>query len=187
LASQLNLSTMAVSKHLTNFLQEGIVKFEERKQDRGRPVKFWSPTKEADRFFPNTNAKLAVSLIDSTIEALGKEGLNKMLDVHTDKKIIQYRDELSPLPSLSDKIKRLAELRNSEGYLAEFVEVEPGFYQLIENHCPICEVAEKCGELCQSEGKILDAIFGENVKVERVEHIQKDDRRCVYHIRSVCA
>lgn len=184
LASQLELSTMAVSKHLTNFLEQGYVKFEERRQERGRPIKYWSPTREADRFFPNAHSKLALSLLNSTAEALGEEALGKMLTTHTNKKVAQYRREIAPLPTLELKVKRLAEIRNAEGYLAEFSVMANGTYQLIENHCPICDVANHCGELCASELSVMTQVLGNDVDIDRTEHIQSDDRRCVYQIKT---
>jgi predicted ArsR family transcriptional regulator len=184
LAKQLNLSTMAVSKHLTNYLQQGFVSFIEKKQDRGRPIKYWSPTREADRFFPNTHNRLAQSLITITKEALGAEALEKLLGVHTAKKVEQYREELDEVEGTKERVKKLAHIRNKEGYLAEFQEEDDTFI-LIENHCPICEVASQCGDLCNSELKVMEQVLGPNVKIERTEHIQKDDRRCLYRIKEV--
>ena len=184
LASQLELSTMAVSKHLTNYLDLGYVKFEERRQERGRPIKYWSPTREADRFFPNAHSKLALSLINSTEIALGEEALGKILATHTTKKVEQYRQELVHLPSLEQKVKRLAEIRNAEGYLAEFSVMANGEFQLIENHCPICDVANHCAQLCASELKVMMQVLGHDVDIDRTEHIQSEDRRCVYHIKA---
>ena len=143
------------------------------------PSNFGAPRKRRTSSFPTPTPTLAVSLIDSTKKALGSDGLNKLMDVHTEKKIQQYSEELEDITDLQSKVARLAELRNAEGYLAESSEVRPGVYQLIENHCPICDVAETCNELCQSEAQVMSAIFGDSVRVERVEHIQQDDRRCV--------
>lgn len=182
LAKELNLSTMAVSKHLTNFLQQGLVSFEERKQERGRPIKFWSPTRESDRFFPNTHNKLAQSLITITKETLGEDVLEKMLGAHTANKVAQYRQEMAEAKNLREKVKTMANIRNKEGYLAEFGE-DGDTYTLIENHCPICEVASQCGDLCNSELSVMEQVLGPNIKIERTEHIQNEDRRCVYKIQ----
>ena len=184
LAKELNLSTMAVSKHLTNYLQQGLVSYVEKKQERGRPIKFWSPTREADRFFPDTHNRLAQSLITITKEALGDEALEKLLGVHTAKKVEQYCEELKPFESVKERVQRLAHIRNQEGYLAEFQE-EDDTLILIENHCPICDVASQCGDLCNSELKVMEQVLGPNIKIERTEHIQNDDRRCLYRIQEV--
>jgi predicted ArsR family transcriptional regulator len=185
LAKKLSLSTMAVSKHLTNFLQQGLVSFEERKQERGRPIKFWSPTKAADRFFPNTHNRLAESLISITREALGEEALETLLGVHTARKVKQYRQDLEGVKELKERVRTLAYLRNKEGYLAEYQEDkdEEGVYILIENHCPICDAASQCRDLCDSELRVMQQVLGPQVNIERMEHIQSDDRRCYYRIR----
>lgn len=184
LAKELGLSTMAVSKHLTNYLQQGLVSYVEKKQERGRPIKFWSPTREADRFFPDTHNRLAQSLITITKEALGEDALEKLLGVHTAKKVEQYREELDQVVGIKERVKKLAHIRNQEGYLAEFQE-EDQTYILIENHCPICDVAKHCGDLCNSELKVMEQVLGPNIKIERTEHIQNDDRRCLYRIQEI--
>jgi predicted ArsR family transcriptional regulator len=183
LAKELGLSTMAVSKHLTNYLSQGLVSFEERRQERGRPIKFWSPTKDADKFFPNTHNKLAQSLISITKEALGDDALEKLLGVHTAKKVTQYREEIEKVEGgLGERVHKLAQIRNQEGYLAEYRQ-EDDTHILIENHCPICDVASQCGDLCNSELSVMEQVLGPNITIERTEHIQSDDRRCFYKIK----
>jgi len=55
---------------------------------------------------------------------------------------------------------------------------------LIENHCPICAAAESCAGLCATELEVFRKMLGDEVKVERTEHLLNDSRRCVYRIRS---
>ncbi|MFY0255106.1 hypothetical protein ACDQ55_14245 [Chitinophaga sp. 30R24] len=50
-------------------------------------------------------------------------------------------------------------------------------------HYPIKGAASHCGKLCQLEHDIFAAVLGENVEVERLEHITARQRRCVYSIR----
>jgi predicted ArsR family transcriptional regulator len=96
----------------------------------------------------------------------------------------KYREALSGIPGLEEKIARLAELRNSDGYLAEWDKEEEGFI-LIENHCPICAAAQRCADLCDAEMNTFKEIFGEGVSVERVDHIIAGARRCAYKIRNI--
>ncbi|MEO1084710.1 MAG: MarR family transcriptional regulator, partial [Acidobacteriota bacterium] len=96
-----------------------------------------------------------------------------------------YRAALDPLPSLAEKVTRLAELRDAEGYMAESREEADGGFLLLENHCPICAAATTCQALCRSELEIFRAALGPGVTVERQEHILAGTRRCAYRIASV--
>ena len=82
------------------------------------------------------------------------------------------------------KIARLAELRNSDGYLAEWDKDDEGFI-LIENHCPICAAAQRCADICDAEMNTFKEIFGDNVSVERIDHIIAGARRCAYKIKNI--
>ena len=96
----------------------------------------------------------------------------------------KYLEALKDIPNLEEKIARLAELRNSDGYLAEWDKEEGGFI-LIENHCPICAAAQRCADLCEAEMNTFKEIFGESVSVERVDHIIAGARRCAYRIKLI--
>lgn len=66
--------------------------------------------------------------------------------------------------------------------MAESQILDDGSFLLIENHCPICAAATTCTGLCEQELTIFQCVLGENVKVEREEHIIAGARRCVYRV-----
>ena len=71
---------MAVRQHLYGLESEKFVSVEERPVPIGRPAKHWQLTPAADRFFPDAYAELSVSLISALGDALGPEGLQRVLD-----------------------------------------------------------------------------------------------------------
>jgi predicted ArsR family transcriptional regulator len=60
-------------------------------------------------------------------------------------------------------------------------------YLLIENHCPICAAARACQGFCRSELELFQDVLGEDIEVERVEHVLAGGRRCAYSIRQAAA
>ena len=50
-------------------------------------------------------------------------------------------------------------------------------FLLVENHCPICAAAAACQGLCRSELAIFRAVLGDDVTVERTDHILAGARR----------
>ncbi|MBD2034478.1 hypothetical protein H6F76_05445 [Leptolyngbya sp. FACHB-321] len=66
--------------------------------------------------------------------------------------------------------------------MAEVMAQTDGTFFLAEKHCPICAVATACIGLCQMELEIFQAVLGEDVTIERIEHILMGDRRCVYRV-----
>jgi predicted ArsR family transcriptional regulator len=59
---------------------------------------------------------------------------------------------------------------------------EKSFRRLVENHCPICVAAAACTNLCAGELHVFQAVLGEDVAVERTDHILAGARRCAYRI-----
>ena len=118
-------------------------------------------------------------------KAFGQAGLDKLLDVRTEEQIARYRTETSKAETLKQKLKTLSRLRTAEGYMAEVkpdVNGASGTWLLIENHCPICAAAKACEGLCRRELDAFQAALGNDVKIERTEHIITGARRCVYQV-----
>src|SRR5262249_15531149 len=83
------------------------------------------------------------------------------------------------------RVARLAEARSREGYMAECRPDGDG-YLLIENHCPICTAATACQGFCRAELDVFQRALGDEVSVERAEHIIGGDRRCAYRVALKC-
>ena len=67
--------------------------------------------------------------------------------------------------------------------MAEYAAAGEGCWRLVQSHCPIGVAAKHCLQLCALEPRLFRAILGEDVSIERTEHIQEGGRRCVYEIR----
>ena len=78
-------------------------------------------------------------------------------------------------------MRRLADLRSAEGYLAEAVADGPDML-LLEHHCPICDAASTCQGLCRTELELFQEALGDDVTVTRTQHVRSGDLRCAYRI-----
>lgn len=188
LATQLQVSPMAIRQHLQQLQAGQWVTYQEERRPIGRPVKLWQLTTRSLERFPNSHADLIVDLLSGTIARFGVEGLEQLIGDRSHRQVETYRAKLAELMPLADwrqKVEGIAQLRTQEGYMAEVIEQADGTLLLIENHCPICIAAHHCPQLCGAELDTFQAICGPAVTVERVEHILSGDRRCAYQIRPV--
>lgn len=182
LASHFNITAMAVRQHLYALQKEGLVAYQEEARPMGRPAKLWYLTPAADRLFPDRYAELTLSLINSMKEAFGEAGLERLLEVRTREQIQMYQAIIPRTVPLQQQLEALAQQRTEEGYMADVVAQADGSFLLSEKHCPICAVATACTGLCRTELEIFQTALGENVTIERIEHILAGDRRCVYRL-----
>ena len=184
LASHLAISAMAVRQHLYALQKEHLVTYQEEPRAMGRPAKLWQLTSAADHLFPDGYAELTLSLINSMKEAFGEEGLERLLDIRSRQGIAVYQEHVPKDGFLQQRLETLAVMRTDEGYMAEVVPLADGSFLLIENHCPICAAATVCTGLCSKELEVFQTVLGQNVVIERTEHIVTGARRCAYQVSS---
>ena len=144
LAERLGITAMAVRQHLYGLESEKFVSVEERPVPIGRPAKHWQLTPAADRFFPDAYAELSVSLISALGDALGPEGLQKVLESRCARQQEVYAAAVPAKAPVKEKQLQLARVRTGEGYMAEVKPGGSGSFLFVENHCPICVAATQC-------------------------------------------
>jgi predicted ArsR family transcriptional regulator len=182
LARALGISPQAVREQLARLRDDGLVTFEDETHGRGRPRRHWRLTGAGEGRFPDTHAELTVGMIAAIREELGEPALDRLIDRRARDTALAYRKALAPLSGTRAKVARLAELREAEGYMAEWSGSEDGGFILIENHCPICAAARACQGFCRAEIEVFRAALGAGCTVERTEHIPAGARRCAYRI-----
>ena len=183
-AADFDLTDTAVRQHLEALEQAGLVeRTTSPPRGRGRPPVRWRLTPIASELFPDRHADLTVDLISAMREAVGEEGLERVIAGRTARQLAAYRKAL-PDPGRSSvkiRVRRLAEVRSAEGYLAEAVADGPDML-LLEHHCPICDAASTCQGLCRTELELFQEALGDDVTVTRTQHVLSGDLRCAYRI-----
>lgn len=182
LAEQLGVSAMAVRQHLYALQDEGLVTYVEKPRPKGRPAKLWQLTEAADSLFPDAHADLTVGLIDAIRGTFGEDGLDKLIEVRSQKQMDDYRARLAGAKALKDRVVALVNIREQEGYMAAVTEEEDGTFLLVENHCPICVAATACSGLCAMELDVFTDVLSDLATVTRTDHILAGARRCAYRI-----
>lgn len=183
LSQALGLTPMAVRLHLYELRDQGLIAAEGSPRPVGRPVKLWRLTPQASAFFPSGHETLVTELIGGMRAAFGEDGLDRIVAMRAEGQVAGYRRALAGVSDLHGRLAALAAERTREGYMAA---VEPradgdGFL-FVENHCPICAAARACAGLCRSELAVFRAALGDDVTVERTDHILAGARRCAYRV-----
>lgn len=181
LAQELSVTTMGVRQHMLALEASGEVVFQDEKAPRGRPTRYWSLTPKTNSHFADRHEELTVQLIDSVIAVFGDDGLDKLITNREESSMRSYRLALADRYGVEEKLKKLAEIRCDEGYMAT-VEQESDFFWLLENHCPICAAATKCTNFCRSELQLFQRLLSEVATISREEHIVEGARRCAYKV-----
>src|SRR5262245_9861796 len=124
----------AARQQLVRLADEGLVTATSARRGVGRPAQVWNLTAAGHARFPDAHAELMAQLIRTIRTQLGEEALDRLIDARAEESKAAYAAALAGSADLDEKVKRLAEARTREGYLAES-KTEGGGYLLVENHC----------------------------------------------------
>jgi predicted ArsR family transcriptional regulator len=181
LGRSLGISGEAARQQLLRLEDLGLVEARNEVRGVGRPVAMWHLTPAAAKRFPDTHAQLTVDLLSLVRDRLGEAALETVIKAREDETRAGYHQAMSGATSTRERVARLARIRSDEGYMAEWTD-ESGSFLLVENHCPICAAASQCQRFCRAELTVFQDVLGDDVTVERIEHMPSGARRCAYRI-----
>lgn len=187
LAEAVGITAMGAHKQLQALAEDGLVEAQDEAGTVGRPKKIWRLTAAGHGRFPDRHGELAVQLIRQAADLLGPQVLDQLIAAREATTAKAYGERLAGAKTVAAKVRKLAELRAEEGYLAR-AEPDPGrrgAWLLVEDHCPICAAATSCQGYCRSELSLFQSVIGAGAKVERSEHLLAGARRCVYRIEPI--
>ncbi len=183
LAASLQITAEAVRQQVIRLAAEGLVDSGSERAGVGRPCQVWKLTPAGEATFPDRHAFVATQLIRNIRNQFGEVALEQVLHAHAGDIEHVYSEELRSAKTLEEKVRRLAEARAREGYMAGWHKQSDNTFLLFENHCPITAAATACQGFCSAELNTFRHLFGHTVQVERSEHMLQGARRCAYTIR----
>jgi len=182
MAARLDMTVAGARQHLVKLEAAGLVESEDLVEGRGRPRKYWRLTPQGHARFPDRHSDLTLDLLRSMRDVFGDDGLENLIQHRERASVADYRKVVGTQGSLRQKLSALARIRSSEGYMASVAKESRHSFLFVEDHCPICAAAAACQGLCRSELAIFRAVLGDDVTVERIDHILAGARRCAYRI-----
>jgi predicted ArsR family transcriptional regulator len=185
LGAALGITGEAARQQLVKLAADGLVEATSEPRGVGRPAQVWGLTEKGNARFPDAHAELTAQLLRAIRAELGEEALGRLIAARGADSLAAYTAALEGAADLGERVRRLAEARTREGYMAE-CRAAGGGYLLVENHCPICVAATACQGFCRVEREVFQQALGQDVSVERTEHIVAGDRRCAYRVALKC-
>ena len=186
LAQALSVSPQAIRRHLSELEAEELIQYESVQQGMGRPQHLYQLSSQGrDRLNPHRYGEFAVSFLDTLAETAGEEQVGKVLEKQWQRKAAAYRERLGT-GSLKQRVAKLVQLRQQEGYMAELHQMSQKQKQqfvLVEHNCAISEVAESYPSVCGHELEMFAAVLPD-CTVERTHWINNGEHRCGYLIQA---
>ncbi|MDQ0257637.1 iron-sulfur cluster biosynthesis transcriptional regulator SufR [Evansella vedderi] len=164
IAVVLDITEMAVRRHLNTLERDGIIETTLLRQAMGRPTNVYQLSNEGQEMFPRNYGMLTVELLKDLVEMDGVEKVQKLFQKRMERQKERYEKKMV-IQQFDDKVYELARLQSEEGYMAEVTEEEDGSFTFKEYNCPIAEVARQFPFICESELQL----FKEVLQTENIE------------------
>ncbi|WP_017813814.1 helix-turn-helix transcriptional regulator [Paenibacillus shenyangensis] len=176
LAGELNITEMAVRRHIQALEQEGMLLAETVKIPTGRPYLRFRLSERAEEYFPHNYHQLAIDLLDE----LDEEDIARVFEGRKRKLLSRYQP-LMEQQTLGERVATLTDIQQNSGYMASYEQTRPDEFTIYEFNCPINRVADQYNVACHCEQELFETLLG--AKVTRTECIAKGGQCCVYRIQ----
>lgn len=165
MAQALDITEMAVRKHLNILERDSFIHVTEVKQPLGRPVQVFSLTPKADVLFPKNYDNLTIDFLNDLQEIQGNEIINHLFEKRGKRLASKYLSYMKDGFSNEEMVGVLKEIQIDKGYMADVIKLDDNRFELIEHHCPIFEVAKNFKQACQCETNMFKEVLNTaNVK-----------------------
>lgn len=183
LKEYLDITEMAVRKHLVKLEGEHLITSRTVRQPMGRPVIFYSLTQAGEKIFPSNYDQIAVEILKDVQESMGNEAIDRLFENREKRMRKKYVRRIYEEDSLKEKVKDLIDVQTESGYMAEYIESEDAeTFSFAQYNCPIIAIADRYDKPCDCELKLFKEVLGTD-QVERVECIAKGGASCKYTIK----
>ena len=175
LSSYLEITKMAVRKHLNSLAIQGVVITRKVTGSVGRPHEVYLLGASE-----SPSEALAMDLLDSVKENYGKKALLDLMSVRSKKFFERYKNRLLN-KSPRERVYEVAKVLNENGYVTH-VEEDPVSKRIVIRHenCPLSNVAPKHMELCIYEVETIEEFLG--AKIKRLSHFCENNQYCSYEV-----
>ncbi|AIK39173.1 ArsR family transcriptional regulator [Bacillus pseudomycoides] len=182
LAESLEITEMAVRRHLSKLEKEKIIQSKMVRQHVGRPTYVYDLSQKGEDSFPKDYKQFALEVLED-LESIGDETLvNAILKARTNRMEEQLQKRISRQDNVWQKLREVAVIQEKKGYMVQVKQEGENSYILQKQNCPLKAVAEKYPQLCLEEESMYKRLFSdENVKV--LSNMCNGDCHCSYHIQ----
>lgn len=160
MSKHLDITEMAVRRHLNTLERDNIIETNLLRQAMGRPTNVYFLTKSGQEMFPRNYAPLTVDLLRDIEDLSGQEMVDQLFERRKDRLKEKYADRITGHKTLDDKVAELAKLQNENGYMVEWEKDCEGNYIFKEYNCPISEIAQEYPVACSSELSLFQELLG---------------------------
>jgi len=165
LVEKMGMSYMGIKQHCLTLQRDGYLDTWRRPQKMGRPEMVYRLTRRTHDLFPIDSNQFTLELLKSVRDIYGTNAPEKLLYNVFEKRTAELKAKVK-VDNVIERAKWWAKVRDSEGYMAQFLPSEKDGPQILECHSPIFNLLEKYPIIGRLEQDMFEAVLGTSVRRE---------------------
>jgi len=162
LVDRMRMSYMGIKQHCLTLQRDGYLDTWRRPQKMGRPEMVYRLTRRAHDLFQADSNRFTLELLDSVQSIYGPNAPQKLLYNLFERKCANLKEKVKG-ETVADRAKSLAKIRDTEGYMSQFV-TDDGGPQILECHTPLQNVLDKYPIIGRLEQEMFEQLLGTRVR-----------------------
>jgi DeoR family transcriptional regulator, suf operon transcriptional repressor len=181
LAGQLNITEMAIRRHLQVLENDGLLISLMKKNMTGRPSRVYQLTVLGEEFFPQQYKQIGIDLLQE-INRLDPSIINQAILTRQERMVTRFRNRLEG-KSFKGQINELVKIQSELGFMAEVSDITSDEVAKIkQSNCPYLDIARDFPDICRNEHKFFEELLLTK-NIEKISSMSKGDSCCHYVIR----
>ncbi|RYD31283.1 MAG: hypothetical protein EOP85_22915 [Verrucomicrobiaceae bacterium] len=183
LARQVDASYMAVKQHCEELKKIGYLdRSRVPRTAVGRPEIFYSLAAKADWLFPQAGTSFTLELLEEMKFLLGESTPDKLLFQHFQNQTERWQAIVGKGLTISEKISKLANLRQKEGGFIQVRSDQPGLISMEEYHNPLQRLFERYPRAVTMEQRMIEQLLGVRVVRRELDGGRAGQPRVVFDV-----
>ncbi|MEK4580910.1 helix-turn-helix transcriptional regulator [Bacillus sp. FSL R12-0074] len=182
LAEALEVTEMAIRRHLSKLENDELIYSKMVRQQVGRPTYLYGLSQKGEDTFPKEYKQFAIEILDDLARMGDEKILRYVLQARTKRMEEQLQKKISNQSNLAYKVQEIAAMQEKNGYMVQIKRDGERSFILEKQNCPLKEIAEKFPQVCEDEKDMYKRLFtGANVKA--LTNMCVGDCNCSYQIK----
>ncbi|MFH1025389.1 MAG: winged helix-turn-helix transcriptional regulator, partial [Nitrospirota bacterium] len=135
LSRELHITSIGIRQRLLSLERKGLIEYIRKRQGIGRPAFLYKLTEKGDDLFPKGYDKFIIDLFKDIEKNKGWDKIDEIFRWRKNRLLKQAEKALSDKKTIKDKMNRLRDFFESEGYFAELSDSN-NHYTLRLFNCP---------------------------------------------------
>ncbi|PEA52583.1 ArsR family transcriptional regulator [Bacillus pseudomycoides] len=182
LAEALQITEMAVRRHLNNLEKDELIEVNLVRQHVGRPMYVYCLSTKGEDLFPKQYKQFAVEMLED-LQHIGDARLvEKILRARTNRMEQQLAKRVNRKETTLERLTEIAMMQEKNGYMVRVEQEDEQSFILQKQNCPLMEVAEKFPQICHDEKSMYNKLLP-TADVKVLSSMCDGDCFCSYQIK----